>query len=196
MTRNEPMLLHAVDRPFDREFWDAEPKIDGYRIVGYAHDGSFFSRNGKSLTRRFKELRDVAERIGDHRAIVDGEVATFVDGVPSFTALQNRREPATFVAFDILQLDGESTLDLPLSERRILLARLIPKDAPYLIRVRAFPSPIALYDEMVKRSLEGIVIKDTRSRYIHGPKRTRNWLKVKTPFGRAEDRRRQDSWGH
>jgi ATP-dependent DNA ligase len=190
------MLLHHVDKPFDREFHDCEVKVDGYRCMIYGEDRSLFSRNGKSLTRRFKELRVIAERFGDHRAIVDGEAVAFVDNVPSFNALQNRSAPATFVAFDILQLDGESTLDLPLSERRLLLARLIPEDVPHLIRSRSFPSPVALYEQAVQLNLEGIVIKDTRSRYIHGPTRTRNWLKVKTPFGRAEDKRRQDSWGH
>jgi ATP-dependent DNA ligase len=196
MIRKEPMLLQAVDKPFDREHFDCELKIDGYRMTIYGPEGLLFSRNGKSLTARFKELRDVTTRFGDHRAIVDGEVAAFVNGVPSFTALQNRNEPATFVAFDLLQFDGESTLDLPLSERRLLLAQLIPEDVPHLVRSRAFPSPVALYEQAVQRNLEGIVIKDTRSRYIHGPTRTRNWLKVKTPFGRAEDKRRQESWGH
>jgi ATP-dependent DNA ligase len=74
------MLLHSVDRPFDREHFDCELKIDGYRIIGYGSDASFYSRNGKNLTRRFREMRDVATRFGDHRAIVDvdGEVAAFV----------------------------------------------------------------------------------------------------------------------
>jgi ATP-dependent DNA ligase len=194
--RKQPMLLHEADRPFDREGQDSEIKFDGFRVIVYGEERALISRNAKNLTQRFKDLHEVADRFGDHRAIVDGEAVAFVDDVPSFRALQRRSAPVTFVAFDILQLDGESTIDLTLAERRILLARIIPEDVPHLMRSRAFSSPTALYEQAVLRNLEGIVIKDTRSRYIYGPTRTRNWIKVKTPFGRAEDKRRQESWGH
>jgi len=56
----------------------------------YGEDRSLFSRNGKSLTRRFKELRIIAERFGDHRAIVDGESVAFVDNVPSSSAATSK----------------------------------------------------------------------------------------------------------
>lgn len=189
------MRLTAIGAPFDRAGWSAEPKLDGFRGHVYARAGAIVSRNANHLTRRFRELQPILERLAARDAILDGEIVAFVDGVPSFEALQGRRTPATFCAFDVLQLDGRPTLDLPLTARRALLADLIPRDDALLVRVRAFPSGVALFAEIDARQLEGVVLKRDASPYAPGA-RSRDWLKVKTAHGMRAEQRRQETWGH
>lgn len=194
--RVRPMLLTAVDRVDDREGFQHELKIDGFRAVALGEARRLTSRQGRDLTRRFPELADVLERFARRRAIVDGEIAAFVDGVPDFAALQGRRTPVVYVAFDVLAMDGKDTMALPLRERRVLLEDLVGADSQRLIRSRAFPSAKALFAEAERRGLEGIVSKDDSSPYIVGPSRTRYWLKTKTSHGIREERIRQETWGH
>ena len=81
----------------------------------------------------------MAHALGSRRAILDGEVVAFDDeGRPSFERLQSRmhlasdsqvrrrmREvPVVYVAFDLLWLEGHSTLELPYRDRRRLLEQL------------------------------------------------------------------------
>src|SRR3954467_10625248 len=77
--------------------WIFEPKYDGIRVIGVAHDGAaaLFSRNGLEKTRQFPE---VAESLGKAARrikgglIVDGEiVALDAQGNPArFQGLQGR----------------------------------------------------------------------------------------------------------
>ena len=62
--------------------------------------------------------------------MLDGELVAFADGQPDFPRLCERmlhheeKIPVTFVVFDVLAADGESTARLPHSERRALLESL------------------------------------------------------------------------
>ena len=87
-------------------------------------------------------------------------------------------------------------MDRTLSERRQLLAALVPLDGERLMRSRTFPSATAPYAEAAARGLEGIVMKDDASPYVFGPKRTRHLLKVKTPEGMQRQKIRGETWGH
>ena len=62
------------------------------------------------------------------QGIVDGEVVVLTaEGVPRFELLQRHEDPAAFVAFDLLSLDGHDTIALPYEERR---ARLLDAFEP------------------------------------------------------------------
>jgi bifunctional non-homologous end joining protein LigD len=174
-------------------YW--RPK-DGFRGQIYGEQRLIVSRQGRDLTQRFPELADVVDEFARRRAIVDGEIAAIVDGVPDFGALQSRDTPVFYFAFDILALDGKSTIGLPLRERLDLLEDLITEDHDRLIPSRTFPSGVALFAEAEARGLEGIVLKEASSPCVPGPKRTRHWLKIKTSHGHAEEKKRQQSWGH
>jgi ATP-dependent DNA ligase len=105
-------------------YW--RPK-DGFRGQIYGEQRLIVSRQGRDLTQRFPELADVVDEFARRRAIVDGEIAAIVDGVPDFGALQSRDTPVFYFAFDILALDGKITIALPLRERLDLLEDLIPE---------------------------------------------------------------------
>ncbi|WP_338483128.1 ATP-dependent DNA ligase [Streptomyces sp. SCSIO 75703] len=139
----KPMLAKSVARiPPGMQY---EAKWDGFRAIVF-RDGSeveFGSRTGKPLTRYFPELvTAVRERLPE-RCVVDGEIVIAREGRLDFDALTERihpadsrvrmlaeRTPASFVAFDLLALDGESLLDVPLSDRRALLVEALSGVAP------------------------------------------------------------------
>jgi bifunctional non-homologous end joining protein LigD len=68
--------------------------------------------------------------------------------------------PVTYMAFDVLALDGESTVRLPYAERHALLEELVVDAPPALLEVVAsFDDGEALWTAIVARGLEGVVAK-------------------------------------
>jgi bifunctional non-homologous end joining protein LigD len=86
--------------------------------------------------------------------------------------------PATFMAFDLLRLDGRDLHRLPLEERRALLAGLV--DDGVVAATWQVPPAYAdgamLFEATHQQGLEGIVSKRLSSRYEFG-QRTPHWLK-------------------
>jgi len=89
----------------------------------------------------FPELAPIAELVDD--AVIDGEVILGNGSVESFNALLRRvrsrrpgTEPVTFVAFDVLEIDGVDTTQLPLDERRERLRAIVKREDPRLVRTR------------------------------------------------------------
>jgi ATP-dependent DNA ligase len=135
-----PPVLPQLARPAktlpDGEGWAYEPKWDGFRAVVFQDgDESYVqSRNGKPLSRYFPELR-----LPPGRFVLDGEIVVLGgDGAPDFDALGQRihpaksridmlaeETPATLMAFDLLAVEDEVLLELPLSERRVRLEQLV-----------------------------------------------------------------------
>jgi ATP-dependent DNA ligase len=116
-----------------------EIKLDGFRCLAFVDGSDVFlqSRNGRPLGRYFPELVLPAGRY-----VLDGEIVVRgADGREDFDALGQRihpavsrverlaaETPAVYVAFDLLALDDESLLELPFSERRAALERLLARD--------------------------------------------------------------------
>jgi bifunctional non-homologous end joining protein LigD len=89
-----------------------------------------------------------------------------------------------YVAFDLLELDGEPLVDLPLIERRRRLEALLDRRRGGVQLSETFDDGEALYDAAQRNGFEGIVAKQPQSPYREG-RRTREWLKIKT-HGRQE----------
>src|SRR5882672_6333704 len=123
--------MHAIEvaRPFHREGWVYEEKVDGWRMVATKVAGAvrLVSRNGRDHTRRFPELVKALDRLKAKTYTPDGEVAVFDKALISrFEWLRGRPadEPATlpvYMVFDLLEVDGCNLRELPLRERRRLL---------------------------------------------------------------------------
>ncbi|MEO6732538.1 MAG: DNA ligase D [Ferruginibacter sp.] len=181
----KPMLATLVDKPFDEEGWQYEIKWDGYRTIGYVNKGTadLRSRNNKSFNEKFYPIYDALKK-WKINAVVDGEIIVADDeGMANFGNLQNWRSEADgrllFYIFDILWLDGKSLMDLPLSERHVILHAAFPQDDLILLSKSFTTSGIEFYAAAEKMGLEGIIAKKSASRYLPGD-RSSNWLKIKT----------------
>src|SRR5207245_136457 len=111
-----------------------------------------------------------------------GEVCALDDsGRSSFSAMQQGKAgtPLVYYVFDVLEVEGEPLVDLPLVERRKRLEQLLDKRNRTVRLSEAFDDGEALLAAAREQQLEGIIAKRLDSRYLPG-KRTRDWLKVKT----------------
>src|SRR6185437_3996228 len=89
-----------------------------------------------------------------------------------------------YEVFDVLEIDGVPTVDLPLTERRERLEALLDVRDRTIQVSAVFDDGAALLQAATEQGLEGVMAKRPDSRYAEG-RRTRDWLKVKT-HGRQE----------
>jgi bifunctional non-homologous end joining protein LigD len=87
--------------------------------------------------------------------------------------------PIVYYVFDLLEVDGEPIIELPLSERRARLRKLLDGRNHTVQFSQPFDDGRALYEAAKQQRLEGIMGKRVDSRYLPG-KRSRDWLKFKT----------------
>ena len=103
-------------------------------------------------------------------------------GCMSIGAAQVRRAaaltPATFLAFDLLYLDGVSLLDEPYEKRRELLDELELAGPSWQTPPWFRGGGAAVWEASAQQQLEGIVAKHLGSRYLPG-KRSDTWRKLK-----------------
>jgi bifunctional non-homologous end joining protein LigD len=93
-------------------------------------------------------------------AILDGEIVhPGPDGRPMFYELMRRHGPFCFYTFDLLWLDGKDLRDLPLSERKTLLCKLLPLSSQSVLYVNHFTSGTDLFRVICDRDMEGVVAK-------------------------------------
>ncbi|MDQ6679501.1 MAG: ATP-dependent DNA ligase [Pseudomonadota bacterium] len=191
----EPMLAKAIDAiPAVGDFI-FEPKWDGFRALVFrssASDVAIQSRDLRSLDRYFPELLEALAAALPASCVVDGEIVVATPHGLDFDALQQRlhpaasrvarlaREtPASFVAFDLLAVDGRSLIDATQAERRAALEQLLATVQPPLYLTPATRDP-ALAKQWLQRfegaGLDGIVAKPLGGGYLPGK---RAMLKVK-----------------
>jgi bifunctional non-homologous end joining protein LigD len=167
--------------------WLFEPKWDGYRALSYVRGGEakLVSRNGNDLTQRFAPVaKELAKALRTPDAVLDGEVVALDDqGKASFSAMQQGSTRLAYEVFDLLEADGDPVVDLPLTERRARLEKLLARN-PVVQISGAFDDGEALLEAARSQGLEGVMAKRAASRYQEG-KRNRDWLKIKT-HGRQE----------
>jgi bifunctional non-homologous end joining protein LigD len=170
--------------------WLYEVKWDGYRAIVDLHGGeaTLTSRNGNDLTERFRSIANAIERsVKTPDCVLDGEVCALdEEGRATFSAMQQGKTGTRyiFVAFDLLEIEGEAWLDRPLEERHERLAALLDRRNRTVQLSETFDDGEALYRAAQEQRFEGIVAKRRDSRYYPG-RRTRDWLKIKT-HGRQE----------
>ncbi len=185
-----PMLATLEKTVPHGDNWLFEVKWDGYRAVAYVSQGEavLASRNRNDLTQRFPTIpKELAKALKTPDCVLDGEVCALDEfGRSSFSAMQQGKPGAAIVyfVFDLLELEGEPLVDLPLTERRARLERLLDKRSRTIRISEAFDDGDALFAAAQKQKLEGIMAKRADSRYAVG-RRTRDWLKIKT-HGRQE----------
>ena len=170
------MLARAGKLPTGRG-WSYEVKWDGLRAI-VSTEGQLSVRSGRgwNITDRCGFLAGVLVPV-----VVDGELVVFdSDGKPDFPllceAVFHRRSPVplTFIAFDVLSIEGASVTHEPYRERRRLLASL-ELEGPQVRTPEAFDEGEALWQAVCDQELEGVVAKRLNQRYLSGE---RAWLKI------------------
>jgi bifunctional non-homologous end joining protein LigD len=182
----EPMLA-ATRAPLPlRGEWALEPKFDGWRGVVAVNDGvRVWTRNNHELTQRLPELQPLADALNGRQVVLDGELvagqgrASDFYGLLPRIAAKTRRAPLTFVAFDVLAIDGKTIIHLPYSERRNTLDGL-QLDGPAWCATRQLHGTVHdALDACRAHDVEGVVAKRVGSPYRPGERST-DWLKLKT----------------
>lgn len=175
-----------------------EDKLDGIRAQIHCSPdrAEIFSRDLKRVTATFPEIAAAATKLG-RDAVLDGEILAWENGrALSFFELQKRlgrREadlflgeqiPVACTVFDILRLDGQSLLGLPLSERRKRLESIawVPPFQPAPVIAAATPAEVETAFGLARaRNNEGLMAKDPDSLYTPGS-RGLAWIKLKKEF--------------
>jgi ATP-dependent DNA ligase len=171
-----------------------EPKWDGFRAIVFKQRGTVHlqSRTLTLLDRYFPELCEaLAAQLPDD-CTLDGEIVIATPQGLDFDALQQRlhpaasrvtrlatETPASFVAFDLLRLDGEDQTALPQSERRMLLeSLLVPAHPPlHLTPMTTDRSQATRWLRAFQGAgLDGVVAKPADQPYVQGK---RVMLKIK-----------------
>jgi bifunctional non-homologous end joining protein LigD len=172
--------------------------MDGQRTIAEIRGKSLllYTRNHQKVTDKYPELEGLPHLIKGKSAIIDGEIVALQNGIPSFELLQQRMNlrdirilktiaddvPVIFYAFDILELDGKSLINLPLIERKMILQKNL-KSAENVKVLPTFASRDLILQKAQEFGYEGVVAKRKDSSYFPGI-RTDCWIKFK--FQREE----------
>ena len=191
----------------ERSEWLAEWKWDGIRaqLLRRGEDIALWSRGDEPIAGQFPEVIEDARKLPS--CVLDGEILAWKDGPPGsgtrggrvmpFAALQKRlgrknpgrkvmeESPVIFLAFDLLELEGEDWRGRPLVERRRQLADLllgIPGGSRFevasAIRAPDWTTLAQAREQSRSMGTEGLMLKRLDSPY--GVGRTRgDWWKWK-----------------
>jgi bifunctional non-homologous end joining protein LigD len=191
-----PMLATPGQLPSDDTGWAYEMKWDGLRALAFLTGSAvrLTSRSGRDITTAYPELAGPPTLTGSSEAVLDGEIVAFAGGSwPDFEALQQRMNigsaaqaallatqiPVSYLAFDVLWLDGRPLLEQPYTRRRELLDGLgLDRGRWQVPPSFSGESGSDIQAVSVQQRLEGVVAKRLASRYEPG-RRSAAWRKIK-----------------
>jgi ATP-dependent DNA ligase len=166
-----------------------EPKWDGFRCIAFrdASKLDLRSRHDRPLARYFPELVSALLAVQSDRFVLDGEI---VLAGHDFGTLMGRlhpaasrverlsaEAPASFVAFDLLALDGRDLREEPFRARRAALETFMPSGGRVFV-TEATTEPALAREWLASRraGVDGVIAKSHDLRYREG---RRAMLKVK-----------------
>ena len=188
------MLAKLADELPSGPGWLYEPKWDGFRAIVFRGAADVFiqSRDLRPLDRYFPELHDALLAALPKHCVLDGEIVIATQAGLDFDALQMRLHPAqsrvaklaretpsSFVAFDLLEVNGENVMAAEQLERRERLEKLFAKVGPpvYLTPVtRERKLALEWLEHFEGAGLDGVIAKPAASPYLPGK---RAMIKVK-----------------
>lgn len=171
-----------------------EPKFDGHRLVIVRTvDGVLLqARSGRIVTAAFPDLAAAAHHL-PAGTVLDGEVVVWHAGRTDFALVQRRAAagsaaraavlaqtlPASYAAFDVLELAGLDLRARPYERRRTLLVDLLLPLGPPLQPVPMTTDPELAetwYETLPASGIEGLVVKRMDQSYPAG---RRGWQKLR-----------------
>ncbi|RXE57365.1 DNA ligase [Methanoculleus taiwanensis] len=170
-----------------------EYKYDGSRFQFHKQGDTcrIYSRRLEDVTASLPDIARLLMAATDRDVILDGEAIAIKDGRPmpfQYVIRRFRRkhridammEEIMLVprVFDILYLDGETLIDLPLSERREKLEEVLSEHIAPQVRTADATAAEGIYAAALDLGHEGVMVKVLESRYLPGI-RGRQWVKVK-----------------
>lgn len=165
--------------------WQVEWKYDGIRgqIVKRAGQVWVWSRGEELVTERFPEIVALASALPDG-TVLDGEIMVWGDNAPAAFALLQQRigrktlgkkilqdAPVTFMAYDLLEVDGQDIRMQPQHARRTQLEQVLVDTNLKLSPIEHLPSWAdfaALRTESRARGVEGFMLKRMDAAYGTG----------------------------
>jgi len=179
------MIATLVSKPFHRDGWIYEEKVDGYRMLGYKDRRAvrLISRNGIDHVWRYPDVAAAIARLPGSSLVLDGELAVFDAQLRSrFDWLRHRQSaedatPPVLIAFNLLYVKGRDVSQSPRRERRARLEDLVAEADRIHAVCRLAPNGLKAWAQVLERGYEGLVAKDESSHYVGD--RRRDWLKVK-----------------
>lgn len=181
--------------------WLYEIKYDGFRclLIWEKDKVELYSKRGQQLTSKFPEIIDFCQQ---QQSTVESFLPMTIDGElvvlnhpyqANFSWIQTRgrlkneekihhaasTRPATYIVFDLLELEGKTTNQLSLEERKDILQNKLNHIATERFQfITAHQDLTALWKTAFDYKAEGIVAKRKGSRYIPG-KGHSDWYKQK-----------------
>jgi DNA ligase-1 len=183
-------LAHALETPLEElgpiDEWQAEWKWDGIRAQLIRRHGEvlIWSRGEELITDRFPEVAELGRLLADG-TVLDGEILAWRGEHPlPFADLQKRigrktvtpkllrDAPVTFMAYDLLELDGADVRGLPLVERRARLEELVQKTSRAFplrlsptVAAADWPTLAAMHGQAREHFVEGLMLKRRNAPY-------------------------------
>jgi bifunctional non-homologous end joining protein LigD len=188
------MLAEQRDAAFTRPGWVWELKYDGFRLLAGREDGKpvLRYRHGMDSTATFPDIARAVGALPYDGFVLDGEVVVLdPQSKPRFGLLQKRALlqrksdidraavdlPATYFAFDLVGFEDFDLRPLPLSARKDLLRRLLPRAGPVRFADDVAERGEDLLAAAGELGLEGVVGKKADAPYRGA--RSADWVKVR-----------------
>jgi bifunctional non-homologous end joining protein LigD len=197
----QPMLANEGELPRSTRGWAAELAWGGVRALARCRPGRLDLHDAElaEIGDRWPEIHRLTRQVGARDLVLDGELVVFDgDGRPdperlarrdkpgSDSALRRRarENPATYVIFDLLHLDGEDLTEAPYKRRRELLQGLELEGEAWRTPRAATTKIKELLAAAGAQGVEGLVLKKNSSAYVPG-RRTGDWLVVRAAASRG-----------
>ena len=182
-----PQLAQQAETPPSNEGWLHELKLDGYRMQARKSGAKvqLLTRKGLDWTHRMPAVAAEVARLPADKITLDGEVVVLrPDGTTNFADLQasfqeGAKHHLTYFCFDLLHLNGHNTRNLPLRDRKTLLAEILGTITSETVQLSEHleSNGPAIFHNACKMHAEGIISKRAAAKYCEG--RGSDWIKCK-----------------
>jgi len=195
---SEKEIFERLDHSFMVEF-----KYDGERVQIHKEGNKFilFSRSLENITHHYPDvIEHLKNNINAENAILEGEIVAIQPSgeMLPFQELMHRRRkydiekaieeyPAVVFLFDILYLNGEELIDLPLKKRRETLEKVVKTDFWVRLSEKRFADTpeklLEILNEAVSAGCEGVMCKSlTNDSIYQAGARGFLWIKLKRSY--------------